>query len=257
MSTRVGNKVRPVREYLSTNRLVFTNMFRLAGATTLSVAGGRGDTSIFLSDLTGVSAGSHLILTNPATKQFHICDVVGDVYTGNEVPIDTPLDVSFGIGTAVTVGDHDMRVPAGTPAAPIIYQVRTPADTQSDVSLEIWRMMFEAGTTAVGDTSQFGSGDALTYGIVVRRVDEDGDYESLFNIKTNGDMKKLMFDFDILSAANPQQGQNGFAGRLSFNRLGGIVELDRGENLQLVIQDDLTTRVETMGVVVEGIIGDQ
>ena len=53
-----------------------------------------------------------------------------------------------------------------------------------------------------------------------------------------------MYDFEIQQATQSQQ--DGFTGRLTFagqNKFGAVVRLGAGEDLQVIIQDDLTSLV--------------
>jgi hypothetical protein len=59
-----------------------------------------------------------------------------------------------------------------------------------------------------------------------------------------------MFDFDLITVLG--QGANGFSGRFSIDKLGGVIRLEQGDDLQLLIQDDMTTRAETLGLLAEG-----
>jgi hypothetical protein len=247
-----GRKTRPVSNQKNANPVVIAPFFKLVDEVTMSAAAVEA-TSITVSDATNIIAGSHLILTDGTTGAFHICDVVG-APAGLVLTIDTPLSFPFGDGTFVTVGDHDLQLPVGTLADPIIYQVRVPVDKQSEVSFDVHRIMMNAITTGVGDLANFGDGAALVNGLVLRVKHEDGTYRIIGNAKTNGEMKGMMFDFDILSASNPQQGANGFAGRFSIDKLGGVVRLSKGRDLQILVQDDLTTRVLSLGLLGEGII---
>jgi len=253
---RLGTRVRPVTQVERSERLVAAPFYRFVGNTITTQPASINDTSIFLDDLTGIQNGSHLIITDGVTNAFHICDVIGDVYTGNEVPIDTPLGYDLGAGAFVTIGDHDLTVPAGTLANPVTYQIRVEPPLQSEVAYDVYRIMMQAITTGVGDLSQFGDGAALTNGLVLRKKLENGTYEVFGNAKTNGELKQMMFDFDLLSASNPQQGANGFAGRFTNHKLGSVLKLGRGEDLEILVQDDLTSRVVSFGILSQGSISN-
>jgi hypothetical protein len=72
-------------------------------------------------------------------------------------------------------------------------------------------------------------------------------FENLFNFKTNKDMVSTMYDFNVFQASNPSQGIDWFAWRLTFagqNKLGVSIRVEDVENLQVIVQDDLTWLVE-------------
>jgi len=61
-----------------------------------------------------------------------------------------------------------------------------------------------------------------------------------------------MYDFDIEITSGNQQ--DGFTGRLTFagqNKLGAVIRIGADEDLQIVIQDDLTG-LSSFSVVAEG-----
>jgi len=52
----------------------------------------------------------------------------------------------------------------------------------------------------------------------------------------------MMYDFNIETASGNQQ--DGFTGRLTFagqNKMGAVIRIGSNEDLQVVIQDDLTS----------------
>ena len=86
----------------------------------------------------------------------------------------------------------------------------------------------------------------------------DGEQRNIFNAKTNGELANLMYDFDIEAATNPQQGQDGFTGRMTFggqSKMGVVIRLGQGEDLQMLIQDNLSS-LEILEIICEGHIVD-
>lgn len=56
-----------------------------------------------------------------------------------------------------------------------------------------------------------------------------------------------MYDFTVYEASNPSQGIDGFCGRLTFggqSKLGVVLRVGPDENLQLIVQDDLSYLVD-------------
>ncbi len=238
----------PVTGQLRITPIVISPLFLLTDEVTMDAAS-IGDTSITVSDATNIVDGSHLVITDSTSDVFHIGDVVG-APAGLVVTLDTPLGFNFDALSNVTVGEHNMALSVGTLAAPVIFQARVPTALQSTNAFDTWRIMFSAITSSLGDLSEFGDGPALTNGIVLRKKNADGTFFNIHNAKTNGDLKEMMFDFDLLTAIG--QGADGFSGRFSLDKLGGIIRLEQGDDLQLLIQDDMTTRVVTLGLLAEG-----
>ena len=68
-----------------------------------------------------------------------------------------------------------------------------------------------------------------------------------------------MFDINVSQSINPAQGVDGFTARMTFagqNKVGVAIRLPIGEDLEFIIQDDLTNIV-TYEVVAEGHIVDE
>ncbi len=165
------------------------------------------------------------------------------------ITLDTPLDFEFPIGSIVSVGDNNMNVDGSV--TPVIYGIRNPTTADIPSSIDITRIMFKCLTSSAVDLSKFGDiVGGITRGLVIRKV--DGTYQNILNAKTNGELKNIMFDFDVETAG--AQGQDGFTGRLSFggqNKMGAVIRLDADEDLQIVVQDDLTS-LDTFIIIAEG-----
>jgi len=96
-------------------------------------------------------------------------------------------------------------------------------------------------TGAGVDLSKFGDiAGGITKGIILRKHSTTT-RRNVFNAKTNAELKNIMYDFDIQSASGNQQ--DGCTGRLTFGgqeKLGAVIRLEANQDLQLVIQDDLS-----------------
>ena len=106
------------------------------------------------------------------------------------------------------------------------------------------------------DDAQFGGlGVALTNGIVLR-VNRDGVYTNIINVKKNSDFRVFAYDVDYADKA--PSGQYGVGVRLTLggdSKHGTVVRLTSGEKLELVIQDDLTGLTEFLMAVQGHIVG--
>jgi hypothetical protein len=208
--------------------------------TTVSTAISVKDTkSIVVSAVTGFVAGAFIVITDIASNKYCIAHQVGAI-AGNTVALDRPLDFDFPAGSTVTAGSHDMSVDGSSTTQ--IFSLRA-ADPGLDLVIDVTRVLFQCTSRGAGDLTTFGDLDALTSGIVLRRVDRaTGEYSNIFNAKTNGNMKGIMFDFEILASINPAQGADGFSGRLTFagkNKMGSVIRLGLNQDLELLVQDDL------------------
>lgn len=231
-----------------TTPIIIASFSKEEAATTLSVLGVINLRTITVTSPTGFAAGKYLSIFSVVDNRFFLGLIISVV--GSVVTLDTPLDFAFPVGSFVTCGTRNMNVNGSV--TPVIFGVRN-TDEQIGSEFDITRIILHCETTAAIDLSKFGDiVGGITNGIVMRKV--DGVQRNVFNAKTNGELKSLMYDFDITSAINPAQGQNGFTGRLTFGgqeKLGVVIRLKQGEDLQIVIQDDLSG-LELLEIICEG-----
>jgi len=110
-----------------------------------------------------------------------------------------------------------------------------------DEQYDITRIIFVCLTDTAVDLSLFGDLPKLLRGVALRH--RDGTVRNIFNVKSNLDIEGITLDWKPFSSANPQQGQNGFSARLTFggqDKLGVVQRIGPGEDLEVIIQDDLT-----------------
>ena len=104
------------------------------------------------------------------------------------------------------------------------------------------RIILEIRDDSDMDFTTFGGIAPLLNGCVLRVKNPDGSFKNLFNFKDNGDIIKQGFDHSFLP--NNGQGDRGFTARITWggqSKHGVVIRLEGslGEELQLVIQDDL------------------
>lgn len=228
--------------------VIIAEMSVVENETTLNGAIAIEDRTITVTDATGFIAEKYLSIFDIVSNRFFVAYIISVL--GNDITLDTPLDFAYPDGSFVTSGITNMNVDGSV--TPVIFGLRN--TTQSvGIVMDITRVLFYNLSDTAVDLSKFGDiTDGLVNGIVMRKV--DGTTHNIFNRKTNGGLKALTMDLDILSSTNPQQGQNGFVSRLTFagqNKIGVTVRLSPGEDLQLIVQDDLTS-LQKFGIVVEG-----
>jgi hypothetical protein len=155
--------------------------------------------------------------------------------------IDTPFDFAFPAGTNVDVATTNMNVNGSvTPQIFGLRGVGTPPGI--NLTVDITRLIFSCTTSSAVDLSKFANFGKLTKGIVCRV--RNGTYENVFNIKSNREMAGIMYDWTPFATTNPVQGVDGFVSRLTFagqNKIGVTKRLALGDDLQIIIQDDLST----------------
>jgi len=244
----------PVTLQDQTTPIVAVPLTLLEQQTTLSVAASKGDYTITVASPTGIVAGKYITIFDPSAVRYSVLRCVSIL--ASVVTLDSPLDYSYADGSFVDVGDHNMNVNGAT--TPVTFGVRNNAGAIPppglELSLDITRLMFTCITDSAVDLSLFANIAALTNGIVIR--ERNGETYNLFNIKRNFGLAGIMYDWTVHSASNPQQGQDGFVGRLTFagqNKLGVTVRLAIDEDLEVIIQDNLTGITE-LSIIAEGSI---
>lgn len=210
------------------------------------------DTTIVVDVADGFIDGAQIVLADPTTGRYYIAHQVGAIATLT-VTVDTPLDAIYSSATTeVSVGTHDIQSAAGTLASPVIYSVRAGEQTDIPVEVDITRLIFTCTSATASDFTNFCGITSLTNGLVLRRT--DGTQSNIFNVKSNLDLANIMYDFQIFLSSIGQQGIDGFMGRLTFggqNKMGVVIRLGPGEDLELLVQDDITG-LTTFSVIAEG-----
>lgn len=201
--------------------------------TTLTADSNAGDYQLVVASTAGFSVGDPVHINTTTIESTHpiITAIVGSTLT-----LDRQLESPHLIGDSVEVAITNMATQIGTMATPEIYYVGPPAG-------EVWhitRILFELTHGTAGDLGLFGDQPALTNGVVLRSY-IDGVYHVFTNWKDNSDMKVDMYDveFDPRSGGG---GSYGTTGRGTFKKAGVVVRLDgdSGDELQVMVQDDLT-----------------
>lgn len=233
-----------------TSPILITEMNRVTNTTALTNAAVLDARTIVIDTTTGFVDGVHITIADDLSGRYSIFHQIGAV-VGNTVTLDRPIDFAYQATTQVTAGSHQMAVDGSV--TPVIFSVRD-ADTPTglDVAVDITRLIFKCITATAVDLTTFGDLTRLTNGLVVRRV--DGNYNNIFNVKDNGELAGIMYDFAVAQATNPVQGVDGFTGRLTFagqSKIGVVVRLGPGEDLQAIVQDDLSG-LTSLQIVAEG-----
>ncbi len=217
--------------------------------STLAAPAAYNDTSVTVTDDAGMADGDHFVIYGETNTNYYIGQVVGTP-VANVVQLDTPIDSAFPAGELVSGGNTNMAVDGSS--TPVTYTLRG-ADPGIDITIDITRILFQCQTLTAVDLSTFGDiAGGLTKGLVLRRV--DGTTQNIFNIKTNGDLAGIAYDFTVAQATNPQQGVDGFNSRLTFagqSKIGVALRIGPGDSLEFIIQDDLST-ISLLKVIAEG-----
>lgn len=120
---------------------------------------------------------------------------------------------------------------------PEVFKIAPPAGQKWRIA----RWMLSITDQKGFDVGTFGANGLLTNGIMPRIKIGGVTSDMLdFGIRSNGDIAATAFDMDLYTFGNTD---DILTGRLSFTRMGQFIRLDgdSGDELQVVIRDDLTT----------------
>jgi len=214
-----------------------------------------GDRVVTLDDVTSVAVGTYLIFFNPTSVRFMVATVTG-IGSSPVFNIDTPFDFAFPGGTYCDVTNTNMNVDGSS--TPVVFGLRGVGSPPGiELTLDVTRIIFSCLTTSAVDLSKFANFAKLTNGIVMRK--RNGAYENIFNIKSNRELAGIMYDWTPYAATNPVQGVDGFVARLTFagqSKIGVTKRLYLGEDLEVLIQDDLATAQATQTITILEIIAE-
>jgi hypothetical protein len=203
--------------------------------TSLSASVAIDDYDITVVSAVGCSVGDYFGVFNTAGDRAYFGEILN--IATNTLTMDTPMDFAFQSGDVAICLDRNLGVDGS--ATPQIFSIEVGSGSRS--SIDISRIMVSMLTDSAPSLAKFGDLTKLTRGLVLRRV--NGDIRNLWNVKDNGELTNLTFDYDPKLATNPSQGQNGANFRNSFNgpdKHGTVIRLNPGDELQLIVQDDLS-----------------
>ena len=220
--------------------LYFATTTGQPAARTLSVATAEEDTTITLSDATGMLDGQYFGIFggDPDVAKFYFGTQVG-APVGNVITIDSPMDTVFDAGSVVLPLRRNIAVDGSS--TPVIFSIQA-GGTGSQVNVDITRIIGVIECDSAVDLNKFGNLDELTKGLVLRR--NNGIIENIWNVKKNGGFTSLAYDLQTYDSSNPSQGVDGVAFRYTFagqDKHGVAVRLEPGDTLELVVQDNLIT----------------
>lgn len=205
------------------------------------------DRIINVTSVVDIDVGTYLGIVSGGLGRFYFGTVTA--INGNIVTLDTPLDFNFSAGFPVVPVNREMNVDGSS--TPSTFFVGTGGEG-SNLTFDITRILIHFKTTDSVDLGEFGDLPSLTNGVVLRKA--NGATNNIFNVKNNGEISNLCFDYDPHEASNPAQGQNGANFRYTFagqDKHGVAIRLEPGDQLQMIIQDDLTG-LEEFRIIAEG-----
>lgn len=220
----------------NTNASVILPLVQELGETTLSVDGVIDEYIVTVTSVVGIAVGQHFRIINYDADRFYFGTILG--ISGNDITLDTPLDFAYLSGSEITYSNINMNVDGSV--TPIKFKLRTGSPSIPSL-LDITRLIFYCTASSSVDLNKFGNLASLTNGIVFRRVNNS--INNIFNVKTNGELASLMYDWNPYQASNPAQAIDGFVSRLTFagqNKIGVALRVGSDDNIEIIVQDDLS-----------------
>jgi hypothetical protein len=196
-----------------------------------------------------IVVGQLITIFSTVTNRFYQGRVLN--IAGLTLTLDTPLDSTFPSGASVDLAVTNMAVDGSV--TPVVFGLRNQSPGPIDLVADVTRIIWTCVTDTAVDLSKFGDiVGGLTRGLVCRQ--RNGITNNIFNVKTNKEITAILYDWTPFAATNPAQGQDGFASRLTFggqSKIGVVVRLNPNEDLEIWVQDDLTT-LDTFEITAEG-----
>jgi hypothetical protein len=184
----------------------------------------------------GLAATNLFVLFDPVTQHGHTAEVVS-VSGANIVNMDRPTSYVLPSASTVVQERTNELIVDGSGTRQI-FSVGSPLTAELDVV----RIMFQMTTDDPAAWNLFGDQTALTRGLLFRQTKNVGGDVNHWNVKANSELSNLMYDVQFFNSALPI-GVNGLAGRLTYGsqgKHGVVLRIGAGEQLQIIVQDDLS-----------------
>lgn len=164
--------------------------------------------------------------------QSRVIGVVGDV-----IEIDDIIGDVYTTGNNFNRSTSDMRVDGST--TPVVFSLKPDPGQAGDIN----GIRFSIQSANSMDFSTFGSAPTLRVGCLFRVKRPNGAFINIFNFKSNGAFANRAFEHYFQTKVGG--GLHSFIAKAEFNgqdNHGVVVRLDGdlGEELQIVVQDDLS-----------------
>jgi hypothetical protein len=205
---------------------------------------------INLTSTVGLSVGDSLaILEQNGIPHIYFGEIQSIL--SNTVTMDSPIPYKFESGVASVFEFNDDLNVDGSVNAQVFSVVNV-----FEVPVDIVRFMFYCTSGTEMDDGRFCEieSPALSRGIVLRKKLVDGSYINYWTIKNNGDWGELAFDTSYTDKGKQPDEIYSFSSRLTYggqSKHGVVIRLEPGEEIQLLVQDDLT-EIPSMHLMVEG-----
>lgn len=224
--------------------------------TVLSSATALFDRTITVDDSTDITVGEQLTIIDPDTMRGFFA-VVTDITSAPEISIDRPLDYAFPVSSYVLIETFAMAIDGSTTEQ--VFKVRVPEDYDLDIDFDITQLRLLCQTESAVSIEKFGDQTALTNGLTIRKKNSDGTYRNLLTVKSNGEIYGAFGTWIPMAAANPGLDEYGFFSewrQAGQQNQGTVIRLEKGSDLQIVFNEDLSALTILEAVVIGHIVED-
>lgn len=238
----------PVSVQDQTTQALILPFAQVLAATTLAAEAVIGAYIIEVVSAVGAVVGQHFRIVDPISNRFYAGSVIA--INGTDITLDSQIDFAYLSGSEVTFSNINMNVNGSV--TPLSFTART-GFLSIPSEVDITRIIITCITDSPVTLPEFGDLEALTRGLAMRIVKTDVQ-NNIFNVKTNQDIISIAYDFGLFQAINPAQGVDGFSSRLTFagqNKIGVVLRIKQNENIEILIQDDLTG-ITSLNIIFEG-----
>lgn len=210
---------------------------------TLTADASEGDRVVSVSASHGFVAGSYLALSKPS--RVYIGYVVS--VNVNDITLDRLIPEDFlAVETSIIRGTDQLNV-TGTAGSPITAWMSALGYSGK---FDLTNIVIAMTSTNLPAWDNYGDLATLTYGCTLRVVYDKGmptqRIVNLCNIKSNSHLAQMSDSLEIFDETKPF-GVNGLIARLGFGgqeKRGVVIRLGGTDELEYVIQDDLSTLLE-------------
>lgn len=227
----------PVRSVPQSTPTIILPFVDQIGATTLAMTATIDTYTVTVTSAVGLVVGQHFRIVDDVNDKFYFGEIVSIL--GVVITLDTQIDFAYEAGSEVTYSNKNMNVNGSI--SPVIFKART-GNLSIPSVVNITRILFTCITDTAVNLLLFGDLPKLARGIALRVV-RPTEQTNILNVKNNEEIVNVAFDFQAFQGINPAQGVDGFSSRLTFggeNKMGTVIRMEQNDNLQFIVQDDLT-----------------
>jgi hypothetical protein len=212
-----------------------------------------GGTSFVVGSATSLAANNELFIAEAGAIQnasYHVVSSVDSAAT-DTVHLKVPIPNAYTTSANIFKVTADMAGSStGTRTSPDMWITAN----NGTVSYDITRIILQMVTNSSPELTDFGDiAGGLTNGCVLRHYDvSESHYHNICYWRDNADIMHHMYDVALITGLGA--GDYGLTGRMTFggaSKHGVVIRMDPGDELQFLIQDDISA-LDHFDIMVQG-----